>query len=829
MALTTYHKKRTFNKTPEPKGKNLISKGPLTFVVQKHNATRLHYDFRLELNGVLKSWAVPKGPSMNPNDKRLAVMVEDHPLDYANFEGTIPKGNYGAGTVMVWDNGVYSPYSAVKKEEAEKVLREQLKKGHITFVLLGKKLKGEFTLIKTKYSGSKNSWLLIKAHDEYSTQKDILKEDRSVLTNRTMGEITGENKKSADKPSVSAFNDLKSLKKTKMPHKIRPMLAKVADEPFDKKGWVFEIKWDGYRALAEIENGKVKLYSRNHIPYNQKFSKIADELKKLPKSAVLDGEIVVLDSKGKPSFQLLQDYPQSKGDLVYYVFDILYLDGKNLTKLPLIQRKEILKGYLKTNSSIRYGDYVEENGKAFFKVAVKEHLEGVMAKNRESQYLIGQRSHNWLKIKNQKRQEAVVGGFTKPNGGRKYFGALVLGVYKRGKLRYIGHTGGGFDEKNLGDIYNKLKVLVQEKCPFDIEPKTNTEVQWVKPRLICEVIFKEWTKDNIMRQPIFLGLRQDKSSKEVVKEESDKTVKENSMEVKIGKQNVTVTNLSKVFWPKEKYTKGDVIHYYSEMSEILLPYLKDRPQSLLRFPDGIKSEGFYQKDVSNLTANWLKKVKIHSESDNKFIEYLLIQDKASLIYAVNLGCIDFNPWNSRSHHLDNPDYLIIDLDPEKTSFENVVKIANTARDVLEGLDIKSFCKTSGKRGLHIYVPMGSKYSYEQVRQFANLLCLEIQKRVPSLVSLKRDPKDRQRKVYLDYLRNGRGQTAASVYSIRAYPGATVSTPLEWSEVNSRLDPSNFTIKTIFKRLDKKGDLFKGVLGKGVDIKSVIRKMEDKKY
>ncbi len=850
MTLTTYRHKRKFRKTPEPRGKAEKRTGPLTFVVQKHHASRLHYDFRLEMHGVLKSWAVPKGPSMNPEDKRLAVMVEDHPLDYADFEGIIPKGNYGGGTVMVWDRGVYSPYETVEREKAEKVLLEQLEKGHLTFILLGEKLKGEFALVKSPHM-DENAWLLIKKGDEYAkgpggtSTKDVLKLDKSAKTGRSMEEIAGKSvkegnvweskKKSSSRHTGSEsgmtettqYIDLYGASKSKMPHDVKPMLAHSVYEAFDKPNWIFELKWDGYRAIAEIEKGKVNLHSRNQISFKERFAPVTGALSEFPKDVVLDGELVVVDESGRPGFGLIQDYPDVKGELLYYVFDILYYDGHNLEELPLIKRKEILRDALPSLPNVRYSDYVEESGRDFYSIAQKLHLEGIMAKDGSSDYKRGERSYNWLKIRTQKRQEAIICGFTRPKGNRSHFGALILGVYRHGKLVYIGHTGGGFTEQKLSSIYKKLELLVQDECPFTKTPQTNAPVTWVKPILVCEVEFKEWTKDHMMRHPIFLGIREDKEPKSVEKERvfSKSVPNESESIVKVGKQNVSLANITKVFWPKEKYTKADLLHYYSEIADVILPHLKDRPQSMLRWPNGITGESFFQKDSSSLTAKWIKRISIESEHEGRTIEYLLCQDKASLVYLVNLGCIDFNPWSSRVGSLERPDYAIIDLDPEKTSFANVITVANVFKEIFEQLGIESYPKTSGKRGMHIYIPMGTGYTYEQVRQFGQLLCIQVHEKLPNLTSLIHNPKERQGKVYLDYLRNARGQTAASVYSVRAYPKATVSTPLKWEEVTKKLDPSVFTMKTMPKRIEKMGDLFGGVIGKGINIEYVIKKLE----
>jgi bifunctional non-homologous end joining protein LigD len=831
MSLDTYRKKRVFNKTPEPKGKSSRHKSPknqqkvpLTFVVQKHEASRLHYDFRLEFKGTLKSWAVPKGPSMNPNDKRLAVMVEDHPLEYANFEGIIPKGNYGAGTVMVWDKGVYTPAAYIEQEKAEELLEEQLNKGHLTFVLLGEKLKGEFALVKS-HNGEENQWLLIKAGDEYASPEDILKKDLSVLTGRSMVEIA-EQKSNVWHSKTRAVSLDDAPKKT-MPHHIKPMLAKSIESPFDDPTYIFEMKYDGYRAIAEVDAGDVTLYSRNGLSFNEKFSPIVTSLKRFPCSAVFDGEVVVIDTQGKPQFQLLQDYPEGKnGELVYYIFDLLYYDGHDLSSLPLIRRKELLRKVVQDYPHIRYSDHIEDTGVAMFTQLQHLEIEGMMAKRKESPYRSGIRAEDWLKIKTKMRQEVVITGFTEPKGLRNHFGALIMGVYDNNKLRYVGHVGGGFNEKNLEQIYHRLQPLVQKDCPFESIPETNAPVTWVKPILLAEVTFSNWTKEGIMRHPIFLGMREDKDASEVTEEKyfAPNPEDTNAEVVTIHNHQLTLTNLSKVFWPDEGYTKGDVIHYYREVAEIILPYLKDRPESLLRYPNGITSKSFYQKDAALLHVDWIEKIGIYSDSNQKTIEYALCQNEAALIYLINLGCIDLNPWSSRVENLTNPDYLLIDLDPLETEFSNVVKTALTCRKLLEHLNVPSYVKTSGATGMHIYIPLGAKYTYEQTRTLAELLCIHVHNAIPEITSLKRSPSERRGRVYLDYLQNIQGQTLASAYSVRAKPGATVSTPLKWSEVTKNLHPSQFTMKNTLQRIQKHGDLFKGVLGKGIDMEKLLNTM-----
>ncbi len=527
MGLKDYQSKRKFEKTPEPKASlRRGKKRHLVFVIQRHAARALHYDLRLELEGVLKSWAVPKGPSLDPSQKRLAVMVEDHPFDYKDFEGVIPEGNYGAGSVIIWDRGVYHHPSDPNGKESEKLFLEGLRKGHMTFVLHGEKLQGEFALVKTRKD--EKSWLLLKKKDRYATTIDILKKNRSVVSHETIEDVAKNDpqhpsrRKKLDQIHLREGmegEDLKDAPAKSMPHGIKPMLATQIKEPFDDPDWIFEMKWDGYRAIAEIREGKVSLYSRNSVSLGQRFSPIFESLSGFQFEAVLDGEIVVVDEKGEPDFQMLQDYHKSKkGHLLYYVFDLLYLQGHDLTGLPLLKRKELLKKILPVSHKIKFSDHVVRDGVLFFKVVKEKGLEGVIAKRSQSAYRMGKRSKEWLKVKTHLTQEGVIAGFTEPKGGRKDFGALVLGVFKRNELIFIGHIGGGFSAKTLKEVREKLNPLIRKMCPFKVEPQTNTPVTWVKPELVCEVIFHGWTAEGIMRQPVFLRLREDKAARDVVRE-----------------------------------------------------------------------------------------------------------------------------------------------------------------------------------------------------------------------------------------------------------------------------------------------------------------------
>ncbi len=624
------------------------------------------------------------------------------------------------------------------------------------------------------------------------------------------------------------------------------MLAKLIDVPFNNKDWVFEIKYDGYRALAACDgNGETELYSRNLLSFNNDFGPVVSNLETLSHACILDGEVVMEDNSGRSHFQLLQNYQNTQeGDLKYYVFDILELDGNDLTHLPLLERKELLQLLLKKEKlkNVFYSDHIQEKGIEFFKLATKRKLEGIIAKDAFSPYRAGQRSSEWLKIKITKEQEAVIAGFTAPKGGRNHFGSLLLGVYHGKEFEYIGHCGTGFDEKTLKDLYQKFKPLFTSKSPFREKVRLNGKAQWLKPKLVCQVKFTEWTQDGSMRHPVFLGLRKDKKATDVrreipnemktkkskAKSESEKVVEEKSTsdyELKVGKTILKLTNQNKIYWPDEKITKGDLVNYYSDISDIILPYLKDRPQSLHRFPNGIKDAGFYQKDLDTAKVpRWLHTEKVYSESNKEYIDYLICNDKATLIYMANLGCIEMHPWSSRIQKPENPDWLVIDLDPEDIAFKEVVRAAQETKKLFDSLEIDSYCKTSGSTGLHVYIPLAAKYDYDIAKNFAQLVAQKVNEVLPSTTSVLRMPAKRKKKVYLDFLQNRRGQTLAAPYSVRPKPGATVSTPLLWSEVNTKLDVSKFTIKTIFKRLDKVGDLWKPVAGKAANLDKAIKSL-----
>jgi len=657
---------------------------------------------------------------------------------------------------------------------------------------------------------------------------------------------------------------------------IPAMLAKETDTPFSKSDWLYEIKWDGYRAIAELNKGDVKLYSRNGNSFLSAYPEVVAELAALKLNAVIDGEIVVLNEEGNPDFQKLQHYDLNRNfPIQYYVFDLLELNGKKLYSTPLIERKKLLEGILKKNPVVKYSDHIEEAGEDFFEAIKQKDLEGIMAKKKSSEYYPGKRSADWLKIKHHKSEEAIICGFTAPRGGRKYFGALILGTMINGKLTYIGHTGSGFDNALLKEISAMLEPLIIEKSPFAERVKTNMPVTWVEPKLICEIKFSEWTSDGKLRHPIFLRLREDKATEDVntqfikddlmkatspeeknasslkdkplkkvaakkvvaAKKESPKKTQADASDVvqnekekvyKIGKAELKTTNRTKIFFPDEGVTKGNVLDYYDQMADLILPYLKDRPESLFRTPNGINQKGFFHKDAGDDAPAWVKHIPLYSESVKKDIDYILCNDKGTLLYLVNLGCIEINPWHSRVKSLDNPDYMIIDIDPsDNNTFDQVVDAALIVKAILDQAGAMSICKTSGASGLHIYIPLGAKYNYDQAKDFANIVCMMASAQIPGFTTLERSLTKRSKdKIYMDYLQNRKGQTIACVYSMRPKKGATVSTPLDWSEVKTGLTPKDFTFTTVPERVKKMGDLFAPILDKknAIDLAKCIEKL-----
>ena len=847
MPLEEYNKKRKFDDTPEPEGEVQKNEGKLIFVIQRHSASRLHYDFRLEMDGVLKSWAVPKGPSLNPQDKRLAMMTEDHPYSYKDFEGTIPEGNYGGGEVEIWDSGTYEPLEKVEGKSDDLIMRHELHKESLKFVIHGKKLKGEFALVKIKNSKDGNAWLLIKhkdkfALDEYDSEEHVLK--KSKVTLREEIRPSKKKLKTPAKESKTFRNYTPALiGEKKLKDFIKPMLAQSEEKAFDHKDWVFEIKWDGYRAVADLREKEIQLYSRNGLSYSDKFSKIAKALDDQTHQMVLDGEIVAFNSEGKPDFQTLQKIGENPNlAMTYQVFDLLWLNGHSTENLTLVQRKELLKEALIENEVIKYCEHIPEKGIDFFDQIKKMDLEGMIAKKADSTYSEGVRSSDWLKIKFQNTEDVLICGFTEPNGGRKNFGAIILGTYINGKLEYCGHAGTGFSDKTLDSLFELFKPLIVEICPFETVPKTNAPATWLQPELVCEIKYTEKTKDGIFRHPVFMGLRSDKEKEDLLEEDNEDV--ENSSVLKINdvknsnktepvkirntklSKTVKLTNQDKIYFPESGITKGEVVEYYQSVAKYILPHLKNRPQSLNRFPNGIEGLSFYHKDAGNDSPDWIEKVSVFSESNEKDIQYLICNTADDLAYLNNLGCIDLNPWNSTVKDLDKPTWLALDLDPsEKNTFDDVIETCLCVKEILDKAKIKGYCKTSGSSGIHIYIPMGEDYEVEQVKNFAHLLMQKVQQKLPDLTTLERSLKKRaQTKIYLDYLQNRTGQTLASVYSIRPKPLALVSMPILWEELEFGLKPTDFNIHNALERIKKNGDLFKPVLGKGIDMLKALENL-----
>lgn len=839
MSLTTYQKKRNFKQTSEPKG-GKGSAGKHIFVIQRHHASRIHYDFRLEVNGVLKSWAVPKGPSLNPGDKRLAMQVEDHPYDYKDFEGEIPKGNYGAGTVYIWDRGTFELLHADGKDFDKTALKE-IREGNLKIKMKGKKLKGEFALVKMK-GKEDNSWLLLKHKDEYAVADEYNSEDHTPQRVKDKGVQFKEEGKAGSTAGKKKAPPAKQAKRVKAApaKKYKPTMATLVDDPFTREDWLFEPKWDGYRAIADVRGGKVDLYSRNHISFNKDYPPVVKAVEKIAYDVVLDGEVVVMKNKDVSDFQSLQNYKTTgKGNLTYVVFDLLYLNGEELLEMPLIERKTLLEEVVKQldDKTVQYSAHVVKEGEKLFKKASQKGLEGIIAKKADSVYEEGRRTMNWLKIKILNQQETIICGYTAPRGSRKKLGALVLGVLDdNGELRYVGHCGGGLNGELIDMLYAKLQPLRRDTSVFKGKIKTNMPVTWVKPVLVCQVKFSSWTEGGILRQPIFLGLRVDKPVKEVHKETAKsldmattrKTTapQEKERTLKLNGKEVTLTNQQKIYWPDEKITKGELIDYYLSVAQYLLPYLKDRPLSLHRFPNGIKGSSFYQKDLDREnTPAWIKTIPLHAASTGKDVDYLICNNEATLAYMINLGCIEVNPWLSRSARLDNPDYLVMDLDPEDIDFKAVVETALCIKDILDGMKVEAYCKTSGASGLHIYIPTGAKYEYETCRLFAEFIARQTHQQLPKITSVVRAKSQRKKRVYVDFLQNSRGQTVAAPYAVRPKPGATVSTPLEWKEVNDRLKISDYNIRNTLARIEKKGDLWQPVQTTRNDLKKVIQQIE----
>ena len=839
--LEEYERKRKFDRTPEPRSREAAEFTSPVFVVQKHAARRLHYDFRLAIDGTLKSWAVPKAPSMNSQDKRLAVQTEDHPLAYGGFEGKIPEGNYGAGTVMVWDRGTFVP-------EGRLDASQQLLKGEIKFSLNGEKLRGSFVLVKLAHSEKGNEWLMIKHKDpDDDPAWNVDHHDGSVLTGRTLEEIKEESPPKRSPIPIQPA-ELTGVRKSAMPSRLEPMLATLGDRPFSDPNWLFEIKWDGVRALAWISGGTLTLRSRASVDITRRYPELASLPDSLSaRQAILDGEIVALDASGHSDFQLLQErmHVRAPGEhlvsnvpVLYFAFDLLYCDGHDLRNAPLLERKQLLQRLLHNSTRFRYSDHQLERGKELFDLARQNGLEGIVAKRTDSIY-VSDRSASWLKLKVTSTIDAVVGGWTAARTNAIPFGSLLLGLYQGQQLRFIGHVGSGFDTKKLDEINRRLKSLASPTCPFNTIPEANENPSWVTPLLVARVKFSGWTQERSLRHPVFLALREDAKpadcqwENEVAPASTAPAVahapkvvgkilqtksqieaelfkgKTETVTIELDGKRFRLSNLNKIYFPDSGFTKRDLLAYYYRMADFILPFLRGRALVLRRYPDGIRGQAFFQKDVHEGIPDWFKTVPIDSEGRGKEIQYATADDRASLLFLTSLGCIDHNPWSSRYDDLDHPDYFFFDLDPsEGTEFSVAVTIARALHEKLEALRVTSFLKTSGATGIHIYVPVEPVYTYEQLRTFAEIVARTVTTEHPNLVTSERIVARRPAgRILIDVQQNAHGRPLASPYSVRAFPKAPVSAPILPRELRAKLLPETLNIRTVLKRVKEKGDLW----------------------
>jgi bifunctional non-homologous end joining protein LigD len=868
MSLQAYQRKRDFDQTPEPAGE-VVDTGWRRFVVQEHHASRLHFDFRLEMGGVLKSWAIPKGPSLDPADKRLAVSVEDHPVSYIDFEGHIAEGNYGAGEVVVWDKGHYEAIDPADPLQA-------IAAGKLRLRLHGATLRGEFSLFKL--SGRKDQWLLVKTKDREARKgwklNTLLEDDKPAPVARR-GPARKQRRPAAPKKTSRASpqpyghdTPVPGAVAASMPDVLEPMLATLVDRPFDDPDWLFETKWDGVRTLAYLDEGQVRLVSRNHKAMAFRYPELAGLAEGVRAAqAVLDGEIVSLDDEGHASFQRLQarmglqdpaeiERLAAERPVVFMAFDLLYCDGYDLRAGALVDRQALLRSRLAAGDRLHLSQPLDASGERAYRVAREQGVEGLIAKRKDSPYQSG-RSGDWLKIKTVQRQELVVGGFTAPRRSRPLFGALVTGYYQDGKLLYAGHVGGGLSHADLDHLHGLLAPLKTSKPPFADPPSTNEVVTWVEPRLVVEVKFAEWTSDGCLRQPIFLGLRDDKDPRQVRREQAQPAEVEvkqaeakaapevvagqetavparkafaaskalaGTVRVVAGRHEVTLTHADKVYWPDEGLTKTDLARYYWQVSDVLLPYVKDRPMILKRYPNGIARPSFFQHDVGDV-PRFVRTTQAEAEN-GRVIDYVVCDNVATLLYLSNLGNIALNPWHSRLRRLDKPDWVVFDLDPKEAEFKTICAVAMALKDVLDRLGLAAFPKTSGSRGLHVYVPIRIGPSYDQTAALAQRVAEVVAAENPVIATVARSLRQRPaHSVYVDHLQNARGKSMVAPYAVRARPGATVSAPLTWREVTQCADPAEFTLETLPRRLKRRGDLFAPVLNEKQGLERALARLE----
>ena len=887
--LDEYSKKRAFDATPEPAPAPAPGKGPLLFVVQMHSARQLHYDFRLECDGVLKSWAVPRGPSLNPADKRLAVMTEDHPYDYASFEGVIPPKQYGAGEVIVWDCGLYTPDEDRRghwyhdRAEAERQVRDGIAKGKLSVTLRGAKIKGSFALVRT--ARNPKDWLLIKHKDRFAAETDVTEEKLSVLSG-----LAVENLKALPVKRMPASRLTPSGGREALPAKLLPMLAESRDAVFAGAGWTWEPKLDGYRVLAFIDDQSVKLRSRRGLDLTASFPKLAAELAlQAVKGMVLDGEIVAFGADGRPSFAALQERVQLKTEreiaqadraspAVLFCFDLLHFAGVDVRGSPYADRRRWLEQCLLPSPHVQLV-HAEEDGEELYKAALASGFEGVIAKRKDSRYEAGKRSQAWLKIKPVKSAEFVVGGFTRGKGSRGPLGALLLGYWNDGKLHYCGHVGSGFDEHTLAQVKARAEKLKIDARPFAEEPELHSPTTWVRPQLVAEVEFQQWTPDGMLRAPVFLRLRDDVDPKSVRRTEprtaarpvaeaagssGDPSIdavlrqldnKKAALTIAVGKHTLKLTHLDRVYWPADAalkqgaITKRDLLRYFAQVSPYMLTHLADRPLTMIRMPEGIAGERFYQKHWDPELPPFAKKITIFSEHKDERHDYLVCDNMATLLWLAQSGTLEFHVWHSRAKPgpdaatqstdfseslpaleasiLNYPDYVVFDIDPyiysgkEKpgdepelntVAFEKGKEVAFALRELLAGMGLEAVAKTSGKTGLHIFVPIERTLDFDAARKVSETVGRHLVRLRPKDVTVEWSVPKRTGKIFMDYNMNVRGKTLNSAYSPRGAPGAPVSMPLSWEEL-VKAHPLDFRISNAPERLAQTGDRWKDVLTK----------------
>ncbi len=839
--LGRYRSKRRASATPEPFGsapgqpaaaREGSSPGGGTgrgaehsglFVVQKHAARRLHYDFRLEHGNVLLSWAVPKGLSVDPADKRMAVRVEDHPVEYAGFEGTIPAGNYGAGAVIVWDRGTWRPLADVD---------EGLVQGKLLFELSGQKLRGIWTLVRTRRSAK--DWLLIKHRDAFAGAQQFREE--SVLSGRSLEDLTA-----GGDPGGELAAELIRLGAPRCdvdPLEAEPMLAQSHDRAFSGPGWLFELKYDGFRLRASRRGGEVRLLYRSGRDATALYPEVARALASLPHDrALLDGEVVVLDAEGRPSFQALQrrallsraadvDRAAVERPATLFAFDLLALDGFDLRPVPLSARKALLARVLPGAGPIRFADHIEERGEEFFRAVTARGLEGMVAKRADAPYRAG-RSAAWLKVRSERTGDFVIVGFTASSGGRAGFGALHVAAAGDGGLAYAGRVGAGFTAADLARLRERLSARVRATPACAGAVPTGRGNTWIDPELVCEVRYLEWTDEGLLRQPVFLRLREDKTPEQIDRAggREEPAPAPAPAPAPPEARVPRLTHLDKVYWPREGITKGDLIAYYRDVAPWLLPYLRDRPLTLTRYPDGIEGKSFFQKDAPEWTPAWIRTERIWSEDAKREIASFVCDDVEALLHVVNLGSIPLHVTASRVGDPGRPDWSVVDLDPKDAPFDHVVRIARRLHALCEELGLPSFPKTTGQAGLHVLVPLGGQCTHDQARDLALLLARVVGDELPEVATLARSIPARGGRVYLDCFQNGQGKTIVAPFGVRPRPGATVSAPLRWSEVNRRLDPRRFTIRNVPSRMERLGkDPLRPVLSTRPDLVAALERL-----